>query len=386
MKEILIDANGAGKRLDKFLFRYLSGAPKSLIYAQLRKKNINLNRKKAEGSEILTEGDTLQCFFSDETWEKFINPALRENDGTDDPADENNGSARALVKQCKNCYRAHPEVRVLYEDEDILLLDKPAGLLTQRARKEDESLGDWLLGYLFEEKNLDPKSLAVFRPSICHRLDRNTSGIVICAGTLRAAQKTAVLLKEHRIGKYYLAVVYGHLQDGHTVTGILEKNESNNTVKIRTTAQDRYEDEEGRRDPRRIVTSYIPVSYDEETDTTLLLARLVTGKTHQLRAQFASLGHPIVGDPKYGAGYTGNERRSVHAKSQLLHSCYTVFPEDADDREGWMTAAGQAFFCSPDNPVWGRFLKGLTASSIRELIDSNRELFGDLTQTIGGSK
>ncbi|MBR5115719.1 MAG: RluA family pseudouridine synthase, partial [Lachnospiraceae bacterium] len=182
MKEIRIDPNGAGKRMDKFLMRYLSGAPASLIYAQLRKKNITLDHKKATGSEILSEGDTIQCFFADGTWEKFLHPGLKDDSGNE-----------SYLAEATACYASHPMIRILYEDADFLIAEKPAGLLTQRAKPGDESLNDWLIGYLLRQGKTDAARLAVFRPSAAHRLDRNTGGIVCMTLTLWAAQETARL-------------------------------------------------------------------------------------------------------------------------------------------------------------------------------------------------
>ncbi len=348
MKEIRIDENGAGKRLDKFLGRVLAGAPKSLLYAQLRKKNITLNARKAVGSEILTEGDRVQCFFSDETWEKFLHPGLKSDPGSDRLSDE-----------AAACYRKHPEIRILHEDADLLIAEKPAGLLTQRAKPGDESLNDWLIGYLLHNDRTDPASLAVFRPSAAHRLDRNTGGIVIMTLSLKAAQVIAALLREHRVGKYYLAVLHGRLCEPMRMRSLHDKEERNNLVRIRDLKTVTEEDirsgvpeaiqdwdqtgaDDDRSDPA--MTVFAPVSCDPATDTTLVLAGLRTGKAHQLRAQFAALGHPIVGDPKYGGSRTSADDKKYHTSGQLLHAAYLSFPDGLTDLPGM---SGKAFYSDP---------------------------------------
>ena len=157
MKLITVKDNEAEQRLDKFLAKYMDKAPKSFFYKMLRKKNITLNKKKADGSERLRTDDEIRLFLSDETIESFSSP----------PA----GIGRQKLPACLR-------PRILYEDAHILLMNKPAGLLSQKAKPEDVSLVEYLISYLLESGQLKEEDLRSFRPGICNRLDRNTSGVV----------------------------------------------------------------------------------------------------------------------------------------------------------------------------------------------------------------
>ncbi|MCR5674429.1 MAG: RluA family pseudouridine synthase [Lachnospiraceae bacterium] len=326
MKELLVDPNGVGKRLDKYLTHVLSGAPKPLLYAQLRKKNITLNGRRAAGNELLSEGDRVQCFFSDETWEKFLHPAFRVHGGEDaHPVSGGAGgsgdtlrseadrSFAELMEAAEACFRRHPEISVLYEDPDLLIVDKPAGLLSQRAGQSDESLNDWVLGYLLSTGAVTVRDLGVFRPGICHRLDRNTSGIVICAVSLAAAQAVSRMLRDRTVGKYYLAAVHGEMKKERELTGALVKDRAANRSRVT--------------DKGMAVRAFIrPLGYLSDADATMVEAELITGKPHQLRAQLASIGHPIVGDRKYGGSVTASDEKRFGAKWQLLHCARITFP------------------------------------------------------------
>ena len=171
MQLLTIGKNQAGQRLDKYLKKALPGAGTGFLYKMLRKKNITLNGKKAEGKEILTEGDEVKCFFSEETF-----ASLSGTKSAEDTSDY------------RKAYRLLRDVCVIYEDDDILLLDKPAGVLTQKAKPEDLSLNEWLIGHLLETGAIKEADLATFHPSVCNRLDRNTSGIVLCGKTLAGSQ------------------------------------------------------------------------------------------------------------------------------------------------------------------------------------------------------
>ena len=193
MKEIKIGKNVAGKRLDSFLKGYLPGASGGFIYKMLRKKNITLNGSKADGTEKLSENDLIKIFFSDETFAKFKG----NSDGI-----KNAGSADKEIDLSK-----YGDVRVVYEDDNIILASKPVGLLSQKSSPKDISLNDWLIDYLLSEKSEATKDLDVYKPSICNRLDRNTGGIVICAKSLPGAREMNKLLKSRNLDKYYRTIV-----------------------------------------------------------------------------------------------------------------------------------------------------------------------------------
>lgn len=300
MKEFTIKNQEAGQKLDKYLGKILSQAPKSFVYKMLRKKNIVLNDKKADGHEVLQTADTIKIYFSDETFAKFADPAFSKKETA-----VSSGKKSSIV----------PEI--LYEDTDLLLLNKPVGMLSQKAVKTDYSANDFVIDYLLESGQLTNADLLTFKPSICNRLDRNTSGILIAGKTITGLQRMAELLKDRSMKKYYLCIVAGQISEKQYLKGYLYKDEKKNKVLIK---KDPFQDAD------YIETSYEPLSV--HGDTTLLLVHLITGRSHQIRAHLASIGHPILGDYKYG-----NKKRNDHLKaatgiaSQLLHAYRLVMPD-----------------------------------------------------------
>lgn len=297
MKEIIVKENEANQRFDKLLGKYLNKAPKSFIYKMLRKKNITLNGKKADGSEKTRVGDLIKIFLSDETFEKFSEPVA------------------APKMQKKNTGKN--TLSIVYEDQHILLLNKPAGMLVQKAKPQDYSLNDAILEYLADKGEVTEESLRTFKPSICNRIDRNTSGMVTAGKSLVGLQVLSKLLKERTIHKYYLCYVAGQVRGKKKISGYLWKNEKTNQVEICSRS---------REGAKPIETEYCPIA--QGTYTTLLEVKLITGRTHQIRAHLASIGYPIVGDNKYGAVKI-NERyqKSCHINSQLLHAYRIQFPQ-----------------------------------------------------------
>ena len=224
----------------------------------------------------------VKIFFSDETFLKF---SKKEE--------------KVLPK--KEVY-----LDVIYEDEDILLVNKPAGILTQKAKPEDYSLNEQILDYL----TLGGKRSETFKPSVCNRLDYNTSGIVTAGITYRGTRYLNELFKERTVDKRYLAVVLGVMKKDIHHTAYLEKNEKTNQVKIT---------EKPIQGSVAIETSYHPLGNNGRYS--LVEAKLITGKSHQLRAQLAFLHYPIAGDGKYGSKKE-NEilYKKYHLSNQLLHS------------------------------------------------------------------
>lgn len=364
MKEIIINDNEAGKRLDKFLCQYLSKASSGFIFKMLRKKNIVLNGKKATGQEKLQNGDIVTLWLSDDTFLKFANDRL---------AKKERGEGVSVTEFTK-AYKSLKGIEVIYENSDVLFVNKPVGILTQKAEKDDVSLNEWLVGYLIVSKAIEPENLITFRPSVSNRLDRNTSGIVICAKTLKGAQLMAEGLKNRTFKKYYRTVVYGILDTPKEITGFLTKDNNTNTVKIRDidtiktgytdTVKTRNSDtvktrntdivKTGNSDIAKtrntdtvktgnsdtvnvkgntsnssyIETAYAPVAINQKWKLTYLEVELKTGKTHQIRAHLSGIGHPIIGDPKYGDSKLNESyKQSYGLKTQLLH-CYRLeFPE-----------------------------------------------------------
>lgn len=295
MKEIIINSNEAGQRLDKMLLKYLDKAPKSFLYKMFRKKNITLNDKKCLGNEILKEADSLKLFLSDETITSF-----KSSDITNFTANKKHVS---FVPD------------IIYEDDNIMLVNKPVGLLSQKSKAEDESINELLINYCFESGRINKDDLRSFNPSVCNRLDRNTSGIITFGKTLSGLQGLSKLLKERSLGKYYRCIVLGEIKEAKRINGYLTKNNNSNMVSISNTPIE---------DASRIITEYKPIASNGEL--TVLEVKLITGKSHQIRAHLASIGHPIIGDTKYG----NKESNKYSLKHQMLHSYRLEMPSDID--------------------------------------------------------
>lgn len=296
MKEIRIGENESGQRLDKFLLKYMSRAPKSFIYKMLRKKNITLNGKKAQGNEQLRQGDAVKLFLSDDTIGKF--------------------------SETRTAGYAETELDILYEDKHTIFINKPAGMLSQKAAAEDVSLVEHLIAYLLKTGQISEEALATFRPSVCNRLDRNTSGIVAAGKSLAALQQLSAMFRERSLKKYYLCLVHGRVTEARRISGFLSKDERTNRVRVQRAGERRSPQKE----EARIETEYRPLRSGD--GVTLLEVHLITGKTHQIRAHLAAEGHPIIGDYKYGMRSVNDSfKREYGLSTQLLHSCRLCFPE-----------------------------------------------------------
>ncbi|GAA6374961.1 RluA family pseudouridine synthase [Firmicutes bacterium i23-0019-B6] len=294
MQELHVTANEAGQRLDKLLAKFLNQAPKSFLYKMMRKKNIVLNGKKCTGNEKLKQGDSIKLFFSDETIEKF--------------------SAGTYVTPKKEKTNMLP---IIYEDEQVLLMNKPVGVLSQKAKDSDVSAVEILINYLIETNQLSKEQFRTFHPSICNRLDRNTSGILVAGKTLPALQEMNRFFKERTIAKYYRCLVKGRvIKNEDYIKGYLVKDQKTNKVSIT-----KKKTEEG----VPIETEYCVIQSNDEVS--LLEVHLITGKTHQIRAHLASIGHPIIGDYKYGDKQINEMYRQEYGlKSQLLHAYRLEMP------------------------------------------------------------
>lgn len=290
MQSIIVSKNEANQRLDKLLAKYLNKAPKSFLYKMLRKKNITLNGKKADGSEKLVESDEIKLFLAEETIAKF---------------------SEVLVEEVEE------GIQIIYEDENILLINKEVGMLSQKAEKSDVSLVECIITYLLQSNQLTKEELRSFKPSICNRLDRNTSGLVVAGKTLIGLQTMAELFKERTIDKYYHCIVKGKVDHQQRIEGFLYKDEKTNKVSITNHAL------EGA-DP--IATEYVPLKTNGTY--TLLQVKLITGKTHQIRAHLQSIGHPIIGDFKYGNRGVNEQMKKLYSlENQLLHAYCLRFPK-----------------------------------------------------------
>ncbi|SHJ92950.1 23S rRNA pseudouridine955/2504/2580 synthase [Anaerocolumna jejuensis DSM 15929] len=302
MKTIIAGKNEAGQRLDKLLFKLLNKAPKSFVYKMLRKKNITLNGKKAEGSEMVQPEDEIKLFLSDETVEKFsesyVSPLVGQR-----PEQKENMKPAAI--------------QVVYEDSNVLVVNKPAGLLSQKAKETDISLVEYLISYLLDTNSITLKELETFKPGICNRLDRNTSGLVAAGKTLAGLKTLSELFRERTLSKYYLCLVKGAVKEKKKITGYLLKDERTNQVTILSKQKENAD---------YIETEYIPLKGND--DYTLLRVKLITGKTHQIRAHLSSMGYPIIGDSKYGDRAVNDKfKKQFKLSHQLLHSYEMIFPE-----------------------------------------------------------
>lgn len=301
MKEFIVSVNEENKTLYKLLKVILPKAPDSFIYKMLRKKNIKLNDSKASGNEKLVIGDVIRLYLSDETFNSFSGVSINER-----------------VSEYEKAYKSLKGVKVVFENEDIIVLFKPSNVLSQKASSKDLSLNEWMIGYLIGRKEISENSLNTFRPSILNRLDRNTKGLVIGAKNLKAGQVVSKLIKDRDVKKIYEATVVGKIEKEIVLEGYISKDTNNNRVRI-------YKNR-----PTDIKTSYIktiinPIKISD--DFTTIEVDLVTGKSHQIRAHLASINHPILGDPKYGNNSI-NKRMGIN--EQQLTAKRIEFPKDCE--------------------------------------------------------
>ena len=336
MRMLTIGENEAGQRLDRFLEKYMDQAPKSFFYKMLRKKNITLNGKKAEGKERLLPGDEVRLFLADETIDGFS--AHSGKSGKEKAAEL---LPRALT----------PEI--LYEDGHVILFNKPAGLLSQKAEADDISLVEYLTSYLLESGQLTEKDLRSFRPGICSRLDRNTSGLVAAGKSLRGLQELNLLFRDRSLHKYYRSIAAGAVEKPVRAEGWLLKDERANQVRVFR---------ERRGEARPICTEYRPLSVFTlgGRPYTYLEINLITGRSHQIRAHLSSLGHPLIGDGKYGDGRSNAFfRKEFGLTWQLLHAYRLEFPK----LSGALSEISGKAFTAPLPPVFEEILQAAGAAS-----------------------
>lgn len=299
MKEFIIQKNEENQRFDKYLKKLLPNATTSFLYKMMRKKNIVINKKKVEGNEKLKAGDVVSIFLSDETFEKFhvnLEELKKEYD-----------VLKSLTLK---------GLKIVYEDEDMIIADKPYNMLSQKASDKDMSANEYLLGYMINKGELSFDEFQTFRPSVVNRLDRNTTGLLLFGKTLSALQQLGEGIRERSIEKYYRAIVAGELKEELELKGYLLKDEKTNKVTF-------YKEQVEGAD--YIETGVKPIQ--SKNGLTLVEIHLVTGKTHQIRLHLSTIGHPILGDMKYGSEKINKKYYESHkVNHQLLHAYRLEFP------------------------------------------------------------
>lgn len=274
MKRIDITKNESEQRLDRFLLKYFNNTNRNNIYKLIRKKVFKVNGKRITSEEyFLQENDVLEIFLSDESIDAMIKPFIPvkpEKIGLD----------------------------IVYEDEEILVLNKPKGVLTHPDKTEYKNTLATMVHFYLRDLCTN-----TFRPAPVHRLDKNTSGVVIFAKTYESLKKYNALMRDREVEKFYICVVHGHLKKAGEVKGYLIKDEVANKVRIVSRDSD---------EAKFCHSKYKPLK--QFGDFTLVEVELLTGRSHQIRASMQLIGHPIVGDLKYGG------QRVDGLNNQLLHS------------------------------------------------------------------
>ena len=290
MREILIGKNDSGQRADKFLKKFMPRASAGFIYGSIRKKKIKLNGRGFKPSTVLSEGDVLQFYVDGEGM------------GRDGP--------HLLAPE------EEQDFSVVYQDQNIIIVDKPPGLLSQPDGRQSGTLVGQVAYYLYKNKEYDPSYENTFAPAICNRLDRNTGGLVIAAKNFGALRDMNLMIRERWVERYYKLVVAGIIDKPLDISAYLVKDGRTNRVRV----EDRWSEGSDR------IETYIKPLKHSPRGYTLLEAGLFTGKTHQIRAHLAHIGHPLVGDTKYGDGEI-NEffRKDFGLRHQFLYAYRLVF-------------------------------------------------------------
>lgn len=293
MKIIVITENESNQRLDRFLKKLMPQASTGFIQKMLRKKRIKLNGQKSEPSTAITAGDMIQIYFAEETIANF----------------RTNSTKKKLDKNSTI-------LDIIYENNDLLVLNKPAEVLTQPDKTEELSLIDYAVDYLIKKGDYDPKTNLTFTPACANRLDKNTTGIILVPKNYKTLQEVNCAIREDRTEKIYYAIVSGRPKVADEIIGYLKKDGDKNTVT--------FSEQQTAPTDKKAVLNY--ETLESHGDYALMKIILKTGRSHQIRVQLAAMGFPILGDPKYGNRLINNRLYEESGlKSQLLHSArYTL--------------------------------------------------------------
>ena len=293
MKKLVIRKNDANQRIDKYLKKLLCQAPSNFIYKMIRNKDVKINGKKVNERYILQENDILEMFLYEDKFQEFT--------------------------QEKDIFSLKKEFKVLYEDHHVLIVDKPAGLLVHGdAHESVNTLSNQVLSYLKEKGELELDRTSTFMPGPVHRLDRNTSGIVIFGKTLQAMQDLNEMMKKrHHIEKTYLTICHGCLKENRELVGYIKKLENEDRVQF--VKKD---------DPQALYMKTIVEPMQWNNDFTLLQVKIVTGRMHQIRIHLSGISHPVIGDRKYGDFQLNRQlKQKFGLNHQLLHAYKISFKD-----------------------------------------------------------
>lgn len=333
MREFIINSNDSGQRLDKFISKAVKGLPKSLLYKLIRTKKIKVNRRRAEIGQMLNEGDVVLMFISEDFFTDSVTPSEYS--------------------------RVKPDISIVYEDENIILVEKKEGVLVHSgdlggsepgsgavSANERNTLIFHIQAYLYQKGEYNPETENSFAPALCNRIDRNTGGIVIAAKNAQSLRDMNERIKNGEVSKFYLCAVHGKPQNkSAALVAYLDKDSDNNTVKVYKNAGS------APRSARKIITKYSVLGYNSEKNLSLLEVDLVTGRTHQIRAHLDFIGHPLLGDGKYGINKADAGMGYQH---QALYS-YKIRFDFHDENRGILSYLGGKTFTAKKSNI--RFLK-----------------------------